>query len=126
MTKFVAERRNELNSRPSAFFSVSLAAAGTEDQRQDAERYLRQFLERADWQPRMTAKFAGAVRYLEYGFLKRWMMKSIMKRAGRDTDTTRNHEYTDWDEVDQFATAFAQQCSTLDHDFRESVSAAAE
>jgi menaquinone-dependent protoporphyrinogen oxidase len=29
--------------------------------------------------------------------------------VGNDTDTTRDYEYTDWDAVERFADAFAQQ-----------------
>jgi menaquinone-dependent protoporphyrinogen oxidase len=32
-------------------------------------------------------------------------MKSISAKEGRDTDTTRDFEYTDWDAVDDFARA---------------------
>ncbi len=30
----------------------------------------------------------------------------IASSAGKDTDTSRNHEYTDWNAVDQFVTGF--------------------
>jgi menaquinone-dependent protoporphyrinogen oxidase len=34
-------------------------------------------------------------------------MARIAKRAGGGTDTSRDDEYTDWDEVESFAAAFA-------------------
>jgi menaquinone-dependent protoporphyrinogen oxidase len=36
-------------------------------------------------------------------------MKRIATMAGRDTDTSRDYEYTDWDEVARFAEEFADQ-----------------
>ena len=45
--------------------------------------------------------------YSRYGTLERFVMKRIAKRAGGGTDTSRDYEYTDWDEVASFATAFA-------------------
>ncbi len=47
--------------------------------------------------------FAGALRYSEYGWMMKRVMKSIARREGNDTDTSRDHEYTDWPAVDRFA-----------------------
>jgi menaquinone-dependent protoporphyrinogen oxidase len=35
-------------------------------------------------------------------------MKRIAKKVGSDTDTSRDYEYTDWDEVEGFASDFAE------------------
>jgi len=53
--------------------------------------------------------FAGALPYTRYHFFLRWVMKRIATMAGRDTDTSRDYEYTDWDEVARFAEEFADQ-----------------
>ena len=42
----------------------------------------------------LAATFAGALRYRDYGLLKRLMMKWIARQEGGDTDTSRNYEYT--------------------------------
>ena len=34
------------------------------------------------------------------------MMKKIARDAGKETDTSKNHEYTDWKAVDQFVSGF--------------------
>ena len=34
------------------------------------------------------------------------MMKKIARDAGKDTDTSKNHEYTDWNAVAQFVGGF--------------------
>jgi len=44
--------------------------------------------------------------YSRYGFLKRMMLRAIAKREGGDTDTSKDHVYTDWGQVASFATAF--------------------
>ena len=106
LVKFVSENRSALNEQPSAFFSVSLSAAGNEEQQGDATRCLNEFLEQTGWEPTSTSIVAGALLYRKYGFIKRWMMKMIVKRGG-DTDTSRNYVYTDWDAVDHFANEFA-------------------
>jgi menaquinone-dependent protoporphyrinogen oxidase len=106
LLQFVQAHKAQLDARPSAFFSISLSAAGSEKERSDATRYVEELLQQAAWQPTTTATFAGGLLYREYGFLKRWVMKRIARQAGKDTDTSTNHEYTDWDAVDQFVREF--------------------
>lgn len=54
------------------------------------------------------AAFGGALRYSEYGFLTRLVMKRIAADATGDTDASRDYEYTDWDEVESFAADFVE------------------
>jgi menaquinone-dependent protoporphyrinogen oxidase len=49
---------------------------------------------------------AGALLYTHYNFFIRWMMKRIVATAGGDTDTSRDYEYTDWNDVRAFARDF--------------------
>jgi len=107
--QFAKESRQTLNQLPSAFFSVSLSAAGTEEQRQDATRCMNAFLRHCGWNPTATTIVAGAILYREYGFIKRWLMKRVVKQAGGDTDPSQNYVYTDWDNVVRFATQFADE-----------------
>jgi menaquinone-dependent protoporphyrinogen oxidase len=109
LLKFVRRHKARLEAVPTAFFSVSLSAAGTEKQRADAERCLNEFLQQMDWSPTIKTTFAGGLAYRKYGFLKRWIMKRIARDAGGDTDTSKNHEYTDWQAVDGFVTEFLVQ-----------------
>jgi menaquinone-dependent protoporphyrinogen oxidase len=50
---------------------------------------------------------AGALPYTRYGWLKRQMIKRIVAKAGGDTDTTRDFEYTDWNDLRNFTGDFA-------------------
>ncbi len=102
--RFVRAHAAALNGVPSAFFAVSGSEGGDdEDAKADALRVQRRFLDRHGWHPAFTASFAGAVAYTKYGPLVRRIMKRISRRAGGSTDTTRDHEYTDWGRVDAFA-----------------------
>ena len=105
---FVRKNRLKLEGLPSAFFSVSLAAHGD---MANAEAYLANFEQETGWQPAQVGLFGGALLYRQYGFLKRLMMKKIVsdKPGGLSTDTSRNHVYTDWDEVKRFAEAFLER-----------------
>ncbi|WP_458189553.1 flavodoxin domain-containing protein [Haladaptatus sp. NG-WS-4] len=105
---FVDTNRDALASRPSAFFQVCLSAASTDETRQaEAVRYADEFADATDWHPETVGIFAGALRYSEYGFLKRRLMKRIAREATGDTDASRDYEYTDWDDVERFAGTFA-------------------
>ena len=108
--RFVEERASELGRLPSAFFLVSGAAGSRyESERNAARDIMNQFLDRAGWAPEERASFAGAIPYTRYPLLLRWVMKWISWRNGGSTDTSRDHEYTDWDEVD----AFADRCAEV-------------
>lgn len=109
LAQFVGRHIARLNAVPSGFFSVSLSAAGSEKERADASRFVDEFLSQSGWSPAIKATCAGGLRYREYNFLKRWMMKKIARSGGKDTDTSKNYEYTDWNAVDQFVSGFLAQ-----------------
>ncbi|MFC6976550.1 flavodoxin domain-containing protein [Halomicroarcula sp. GCM10025709] len=101
---FVEANRDRLRSLPTAFFQVSLTSAVDDEQhRAEAARYVTEFTDGTGWHPDRVGLFGGALRYSEYGFLKRLLMKRIAADATGDTDTAQDYEYTDWDEVEQFA-----------------------
>jgi len=110
---FVRRHQAALNARPSAFFSVSLAAASRDPaERADVDRRIADFCARAGWRPDRAASFAGALRYTRYGWFKRVLMRRIAASEGGATDTSRDHEYTDWDDVTGFAADFAAYLDT--------------
>lgn len=108
VTEFVRANADELNELPSAFFSVSLTAAeGTEESEATVATLIEEFLAATEWEPELSLAVAGALTYSKYGFLKRLVMKRIARKSGGETDTSRDYEYTDWDEVEAFAAEFA-------------------
>jgi menaquinone-dependent protoporphyrinogen oxidase len=99
-----------LNARPSAFLSVCLAVVERRPEaRADAERIMQRFLDRCGWRPATSRLVAGALPYTRYGWLKRWMMRRIVAKVGGGTDTSRDYEYTDWDDLRAFARDFVQR-----------------
>jgi menaquinone-dependent protoporphyrinogen oxidase len=102
--EFIRRYRHRLNAGISAFFSVSLAAASKRpDEVEAAARIAKAFAERMDWRPTAIVCVAGRLAYTKYTFSKRWIMRAVARREGGSTDTTRDHEYTDWDAVNRFA-----------------------
>lgn len=107
MRRFVHEHRGGLADMPTAFFAVSGSAGSAfPEHREEARHRMETFLEKAGWQPDRLASFAGAVTYTKYNALVRWIMKRISRKEGGSTDTSRDHEYTDWARVERFADDF--------------------
>jgi len=100
---FARTYHTQLDTLPSAFISVSMSEAGGHFQQQ----WLDKFVEECGWKPARFASFAGALMYRKYNFFTRWTMKKISKKTGFTTDTSKNHEFTDWDKVGHFADEFA-------------------
>lgn len=104
---FVKEFRAALAAIPSAFVSVSLSAAlDGEEHRDEARRYVAEFLEETGWTPGSTRTVAGALRFTEYDFFKRLVMRKISRTAGLETRGTEDVEYTDWSDVRRFVDEF--------------------
>lgn len=107
---FVSKHLAAINARPNAFLSVSLAAlSDDEDDALGLERCVIDFSQQTGWSPQRIHHVAGAFRYTSYDFLKRWAMKYIAHRKGAPTDTTQDHELTDWADLARFVDEFANE-----------------
>jgi menaquinone-dependent protoporphyrinogen oxidase len=105
--RFVIRNIETLNRLPSAFYSVSGSAASPDLHRQaDARRVMEGFLTETGWRPDVETTLAGALAYTRYSPLMRWLLKQIARREGAPTDTSRDHEFTDWNHVEEFAKRF--------------------
>jgi menaquinone-dependent protoporphyrinogen oxidase len=101
---FARAHAAELSACPSTFFSVSLSAGSTHARELQAARRLADaFATETHWHPRQVACIPGRLAYTQYGFFKRLLMKLIAKHEGASTDTSRDHEYTDWSAVERLA-----------------------
>lgn len=99
-----------LNARPTAFVSVCLGVLQHEPQvQEEVAATMSRFLTAAGWRPAVTKTVAGALLYTQYNPLLRWVMKRITRKAGGDTDTSRNYEYTDWADLRTFAEDFGRR-----------------
>jgi len=80
--------------------------------RRDFARILEQFVSETRWRPATIKEVAGALPYTRYGWLRRLIMKRIVGKAGGDTDTRRDYEYTDWADLRRFASDFGRALRT--------------
>ena len=111
---FAKSNVETLMARPGAFISVSLAAASA-DKSEVAEvaDYVEKFSKETSWWPVAIHNAAGALKYTEYDFFRRWMLKRIAEKEGGPTDTSRDHEFTDWDALDAFVDGFVAQAPAV-------------
>jgi len=106
--RFVHAHAADLNRVPSAFFSVSLAAASKNPQEvAEAGRLARAFPAGHGWKPSVVLSVAGRLAYREYNFFIRFVMKRIAKKEGGPTDTSRDHELTNWEDVERLGREMA-------------------
>jgi menaquinone-dependent protoporphyrinogen oxidase len=115
---WVRDNVTRLERKPTAFVSVSLGVLQPEaDVQREVHAIVDRFLLSTGWRPTITKNVAGALMYRKYGWFKRWVMKRITAKAGGNTDTSRNWDYTDWNDV----RLFAEQFATLVHGWSEAV-----
>lgn len=106
---FARAHRDRMEAVPSWFVSVSLSAASCNaEERQAAERLAQAFATTTGCRPWRTTCVAGALAYTRYSWLTRWMMRRIAEKEGGPTDTSHDHELTDWPALDVVTDAFAR------------------
>jgi len=107
--RWVRAHAGVLNEKPTAFVSVCLAILQREARvHQELSAIVDRFVRSTGWRPSTTKHVAGALAYSRYNWFTRLAMVRIVRKAGGDTDTSRDYEYTDWADVRAFAAGFAR------------------
>lgn len=110
---FVRKHHVALNKMKSAFISVSLAAAGQDDDDvQGIARCVEAFSRDTGWTPTQLHHAAGAFRFTQYDFFKTWAMKYIAWHKNVRVVAGQDLELTDWPALGQFIDSFAPQNAT--------------
>ena len=103
--QFIRQHTADLERIPSAFYSVSLG--DVKWWRWGVNRCINDFLGKYGWQPKLIGRFGGALKYTQYE--NKWMKWGMLCGAaimGHPTDTSRDHEFTDWNDVGRFSRQF--------------------
>jgi menaquinone-dependent protoporphyrinogen oxidase len=105
LVAFIGAHRSLILARPRFLFVVLLSAATRDpgmraDALADAGQKIRRQLD-VDFDD--IEFIAGALMYSKYPRPLRWLMKQIAAKAGEETDTSRDYEYTDWQQVERYA-----------------------
>lgn len=108
--RWVRANAAALAERPTAFLAVCLAILEHRDGPQaEIRRIVDHFLALCAWRPGMIKIVAGAMPYTRYNWFKKYFMRRIALKTGGGTDTSRDYEYTDWNDLRAFARTFASQ-----------------
>lgn len=111
MTVFINKNADTIASLPRSFFLMAMAAATKDDGRR--EKSLAEI--RLNLSRRVQVNFpdievfAGAIKYTQYNWLVKWMMKRIARKEGGSVDTSRDYEYTDWTQLAAYAQRLANK-----------------
>lgn len=98
-----------LNAIPTLFLSVSLEAAMPDAvDRHQARHHLQCFLDVTGLKPLRAEPISGALRYTQYDWLRRTMVRLIARQMGASTDTAHDCEYTDWDALERTVDEFVE------------------
>jgi menaquinone-dependent protoporphyrinogen oxidase len=107
LERLVSRYRDPLNMAPSALFTVCLGASSTKESEQAAAQDSgASFLQRTGWQPQLTRVFAGALRYSQYGWLRKRLVHWMATRSGVVSRMDQDLELTDWTQVHAFGNQF--------------------
>ncbi len=109
LVRFVRKNRDSIEQHQRALFVVLLSAATRDPAlREPALTDARsKIAEQLDDTFTDLEFVAGALTYSKYPAPLRWLMRSIARSAGGDTDTSRDYEYTDWQQVERYARRLA-------------------
>lgn len=101
--EFIDENLNVIHSKNNAFFSVNVVARKAEKNSTDTNPYIKKFLLKTSWKPKIIDVFAGKIEYPKYNLFDRSIIKFIMWMTNGPTDTSKTFEFTDWSKVEKFA-----------------------
>lgn len=101
--EFIRVHQALLESKPCALFSVNLVARKPAKNTPQTNPYLKRFLARCPWKPKLLGVFAGELDYSRYGPVDKYMMRFVMWINKGPTDFSTKVQFTDWDEVERFA-----------------------
>ena len=107
ITNFASAHHKLLNTKPSAFISVSLSAV-LQDSSAEAQKYVDSFVSETGWHPRMTLLLGGALRFTEYDYFQEQIVKFVVMKRGGAASTARDREFTDWNALAGFVDVFLE------------------
>lgn len=110
-TDFIRNWKDSLSSTRTALVTVSLGIASEhEDEREEVKVLPRELEAQTGWKADQEYHAAGALKFVEYSFFKRWIMRRFSEMEGGPVDITKDHELTDWDDLKDFLRSWLAEC----------------
>jgi menaquinone-dependent protoporphyrinogen oxidase len=107
--RWVRSHSSSLGNKPTAFVSVCLGVLErTTASEAELASIMESFFETTRWTPTVRKIVAGALPYTRYSWLKRLVVRRIVRHAYGQTATSRDYEYTDWNDVREFSRMFVR------------------
>lgn len=106
---FTYQYHNILNSKKTAFMGVCLTARKPLKRTAETNVYVRRFFDKNPWKPDIAVAVAGSLLYPRYTWYDRLAIRLIMTMTGGETDPTKEIEFTDWDQVNDFTDSFLKE-----------------
>lgn len=108
VAQFLIDWKAALAEVPTALISVSLGIRSeSTEERAEAEAYPAKLEKKTGFHIDKVHHAAGALKFLEYDFFKRMLMRQIAAKEEGPVDTSVDHEFTDWAALDAFVQEFA-------------------
>lgn len=108
LASFLMRHGATLRACPSAFLTVSLAAAAVDPKERLALDEIAQgFVHEAGWHPDLMLHAAGAIHERQLSLTERYAVHSVVAEKHLALDSSGDTEFTDWQEIDKFIEDFA-------------------
>lgn len=104
---FLSRYARLINAPPLALASVNLVARKPGRQSAETNPYLRKLISQYDLTPAVATAFAGRLCYPQYSWRDRQIIRLIMFLTGGNADGRSTIEYTNWEQVGDFASSIA-------------------
>ena len=105
LVDFINGHREQIAGKRRSFFLVLLSAATKDPELRS--KWLADALAKLKSQVELDfdeiEMVAGALHYSKYSAPTKWVMQKIAREAGEATDTSKDYEYTDWQQVEDYA-----------------------
>ncbi|MEW5965210.1 MAG: flavodoxin domain-containing protein [Pseudomonadota bacterium] len=108
LASFLMRHGATLRKCPSAFLTVSLAAASHDAKdRLALDEIAQGFLHESGWHPDVVLHAAGAIHERELSLTQRYAVHTIVAEKHLALDSSGDTEFTDWLDIDRFVADFA-------------------
>lgn len=103
IARFIEDWKDALDLVPTGFVSISLSIDSHDPkERAEAQTFPEKLSMRTGFFASHVHHAAGALKYLEYDYFKRCLMRQIAEKEGGPVDMSRDYEFTDWDALEGF------------------------
>ena len=100
---FILNHLDVISNKDNAFFSVNVVARKPGKNTPKTNPYMQKLLLKTPWKPKNLGVFAGKIDYPNYKFFDKNIIRFIMWITKGPTNINNSYEFTNWDEVINFA-----------------------